>query len=111
MRCFNDECHFETEGKWGVTKWFRIPYGLRSSLSSGVAARYGWDQKPEERIIEQLDQTRLPKDWNEVTSLSQKLQDVAREGKVSNQSFEARDQPQFVKFCEIRKWVIGEHFT
>ncbi len=34
MRCFNDECHFETEGKWGVTKWFRIPDGLRNELEA-----------------------------------------------------------------------------
>lgn len=31
-RRFFDECHFESTGKWGVTKWFRIPDGLRTEL-------------------------------------------------------------------------------
>jgi integrase len=208
MRCINDECHFETEGKWGVTKWFRIPdclrkeleglrtekneyvFGcypdqlrdflvarggkkaasrvrqdflptnlgewmyrevaawsknspngkaylhvfrktslqfavssahveqsvaddasvsssvmmasyanirdeelrhmsnrtfrrIRSSLSSEVAARYGWDQKPEDGIIEQLDQARLRRDWDAVTQLAAKLQQVSEQDGAS----------------------------
>ena len=31
-RQFFDECHFESTGKWGVTKWFRIPDELRTEL-------------------------------------------------------------------------------
>ena len=33
-RRFFDECHFESTGKWGVTKWFRIPDGLHADLES-----------------------------------------------------------------------------
>lgn len=33
-RRFFDECHFESTGKWGVTKWFRIPDGLRQELEA-----------------------------------------------------------------------------
>lgn len=28
------ECHFQSTGKWGVTKWFRIPEKLRDELES-----------------------------------------------------------------------------
>ena len=56
---------------------------IRSGLSSEVAARYGWDQKPEEGIIEQLDHARLRKDWVAVSQLSAKLQQVSEKVQVS----------------------------
>ena len=44
-RRFFEECHFESTGKWGVTKWFRIPDGLRADLEAfrmgGSAAVFG----------------------------------------------------------------------
>lgn len=33
-RTFGSECHFESTGKWGVKKWFRIPEALRFELES-----------------------------------------------------------------------------
>jgi hypothetical protein len=57
---------------------------IRSSLSTEVAARYGWDQKPEEGIIEQLDQARLRKDWDTVTRLAAKLQEVSKQDQKEN---------------------------
>jgi len=33
-RTFGTESHFESTGKWGVTKWFRIPESLREELES-----------------------------------------------------------------------------
>lgn len=31
---FGPECHFESTGKWGVKKWFRIPEALRADLEA-----------------------------------------------------------------------------
>lgn len=33
-RRFFEECHFESTGKWGVMKWFRIPDGLHADLEA-----------------------------------------------------------------------------
>lgn len=33
-RKMGQECHFESTGKWGVTKWFRLPDILRADLES-----------------------------------------------------------------------------
>lgn len=34
MRKNSEEIHFEIVGKWGVERWFRIPFGLYSELAS-----------------------------------------------------------------------------
>lgn len=34
LRRVSDECHFQSTGKWGVTKWFRIPVGLLQDLEA-----------------------------------------------------------------------------
>ncbi len=33
-RKVGSECHFQSTGKWGVTKWFRIPVSLRAELET-----------------------------------------------------------------------------
>jgi integrase len=34
QRLFEQECHFESIGKWGVKKWFRLPDSLRADLKA-----------------------------------------------------------------------------
>ena len=46
---------------------------IRSSLSLEVATRYGWEGKPTDRIVEQLDQARHRGDWDAVARLAEEL--------------------------------------
>lgn len=46
---------------------------IRSSLSSEVASRYGWETRPTDQIIERLDQARLREDWASMASLAEEL--------------------------------------
>lgn len=46
---------------------------IRSSLSSEVAGRYGWELRPCDQIMERLDQARQKGDWESVARLAQEL--------------------------------------
>ena len=52
---------------------------LIASLPLEVAVRYGYEEKPEDRLVERLDHARGQQDWNEVLRLTQELIDLSRE--------------------------------
>ena len=48
MRQINDEFHFESTGKWGVTKWFRIPERLCADLESFRTSDFVFGSYPQQ---------------------------------------------------------------
>ncbi len=56
---------------------------ILTSLPVAVASRYGYVEKPSDRLIESLDSARTRDDWNEVARLATALQELNEEGKAA----------------------------
>lgn len=52
---------------------------IRSSLPVDVATRYGYEEKPADRLLERLDLARSQGDWEEVARLAKELSDLERQ--------------------------------
>ena len=53
---------------------------ILTSLPVAVASRYGYVEKPSDRLIERLDSARTRDDWNEVARLAVALGELDEQG-------------------------------